>query len=82
MLRRTAGTPAVLVEAAYLSNPAEADLLADPGVQDAEAQAIAAAVERWFETDDPGSGFMDPLPRGDESSGGGTFANCKDPDLS
>jgi N-acetylmuramoyl-L-alanine amidase len=82
VLRRTAGVPSVLVEAAYLSNPAEADLLARPDVQTAEAQAIADAVERWFLTDDPGSGFMEPLFRGYGSSGGGTFTNCKDPDLS
>jgi N-acetylmuramoyl-L-alanine amidase len=66
VLRRSAeaGVPAVLVEAAYLSNPAEADLLARRDVQTAEAQAIANAVERWFLTDDPGSGFMEPLFRG------------------
>ena len=53
-----------------------------PTLSAAEAQAIADAVERWFLTDDPGSGFMEPLPRGYGSSGGGTFANCTDPDLS
>jgi N-acetylmuramoyl-L-alanine amidase len=82
VLRRTAGVPSVLVEAAYLSNPVEAELLADEQVQTAEAQAIADAIERWFLTDDPGSGFMEPLFRGYGSSGGGTFANCKDPALS
>jgi N-acetylmuramoyl-L-alanine amidase len=82
VLRRTAGVPAVLVEAAYLSNPAEADLLARYDVQSAEAHAIAAAIRRWFLTDDPGSGFMEPLFRGYGDGGGGTFANCKDPDLS
>jgi N-acetylmuramoyl-L-alanine amidase len=82
VLRRTAGVPSVLVEAAYLSNPAEADLLAREDVQTAEAQAIADAVERYLLTDDPGSGFMEPLFRGYGSSGGGTFANCADPDLS
>jgi N-acetylmuramoyl-L-alanine amidase len=82
VLRRTAGIPSVLVEAAYLSNPAEADLLARPDVQSAEAQAIADAIERWFLTDDPGSGYMEPLFRGYASSGGGTFANCNDPELS
>jgi N-acetylmuramoyl-L-alanine amidase len=82
VLRRTAGIPSVLVEAAYLSNPAEADLLARADVQTAEAQAIADAIERWFLTDDPGSGYMEPLFRGYGSSGGGTFANCNDPELS
>jgi N-acetylmuramoyl-L-alanine amidase len=82
VLRRTAGVPSVLVEAAYLSNPAEADLLARDDVRTAEAQAIAEGIERWFLTSDPGSGFMEPLFRGYGSSGGGTFANCEDPDLS
>jgi N-acetylmuramoyl-L-alanine amidase len=81
VLRRTAGTPAVLIEAGYLSNPAEADLFARPEVQTAEAVAIARAVLRYLTTDEPGSGYMDPAFRGYGSSGGGTFANCRDPDL-
>jgi len=82
VLRRTAGIPAVLIEAGYLSNPVEADLFARPDVQTAEAIAIARAVLRYLTTDEPGSGYMDPAFRGYGSSGGGTFANCRDPALS
>ena len=82
VLRRTAGVPAVLIEAGYLSSPAEAELFARPDVQTAEAVAIARAVLRYLTTDDPGSGYMEPAFRGYSSSGGGTFANCRDPDLS
>jgi N-acetylmuramoyl-L-alanine amidase len=81
VLRETAGIPAVLIEAAYLSNPAEAALLAETLVRDAEAEAIAHGIERYFTTVDPGSGFQVPLFKGYGSSGGGTLANCKDPKL-
>ena len=82
VLRRTAGVPSVLVEAAYLSHPREAGLLARPDVQTAEAAAIARSIVRFLTTSDPGSGFMEPNFRGYGSSGGGTFANCTDPKLS
>lgn len=39
--------PAVLVEAAFLSNPAEAALLAQPPTRQAIAEAIGAGVESW-----------------------------------
>ena len=57
VLRHSEGLPAVLVEAAYLSNPPEARLLADPAVQSIEARAIAHGIIRFLTTDDPGSGF-------------------------
>lgn len=81
ILRRAAGVPAVLSEAAFLSNPAEAQLLADPAVQAAEAAAIARAVVRFLTTDDPGSGFVEPLPRTDQAGPGGGGAGCVDPPL-
>ncbi|HEX7095442.1 MAG TPA: N-acetylmuramoyl-L-alanine amidase [Acidimicrobiales bacterium] len=82
VLRRTAGVPSVLIEAAYLSHAREADLLARPDVQTAEAAAIARGILRYLTTDHPGSGYMEPNFRGYGSSGGGTFANCTDPKLS
>lgn len=57
ILRRTPGIATVITEAAYLSNPAEARLLADPAVQKVEAVAIADGIERYLTTTDPGSGF-------------------------
>lgn len=81
VLRRTAGTPAILVEAAYLGNPAEAEALATPEFQRIEARGIANGVVRWLTTDDAGSGYNTPIDRGFESSGGGTLNGCRDPKL-
>jgi N-acetylmuramoyl-L-alanine amidase len=81
VLRRTAGTPSVLVEVAYPSNPQEAELLSRSDVRTALAGAMARAIGRYFLTDEPGSGFQTPLFRGYGSSGGGTLVNCSDPAL-
>ncbi|MEQ1788620.1 MAG: N-acetylmuramoyl-L-alanine amidase, partial [Acidimicrobiales bacterium] len=54
ILRRSAGVPAVLAEAAFISNPPEEALLADPAFQAVEAQAIVDAVVRYVGTADPG----------------------------
>ena len=81
ILRRTAGVPAVLTEALFLSNPPEAELLARPEVQDAEAAALARAVTRYLTTDDPGSGFVEPYPRVDPAGPGGGGGGCVDPPL-
>jgi N-acetylmuramoyl-L-alanine amidase len=79
VLRGTHGITAVLSEAAFITNPTEATLLADPEVQQAEAQAIARAVARFVSTDDPGSGFTEPYPR--PSTGTGGTPSCTDPPL-
>ena len=56
--------PAVLVEAAYISNPPEEALLRREDVKDLMARALARAINRYITTDDPGSGFITkPLPR-------------------
>jgi N-acetylmuramoyl-L-alanine amidase len=81
ILRRTAGVPAALVEGAFLSNPPEADLLARPEVQEAEAAAVARAVGRFLTTDDPGSGFVEPYPRTEPAGPGGGATGCVDPPL-
>jgi hypothetical protein len=79
---RDAGVPAVISEALYLSNPAEAALLARPEVQQAEADALARAVARFLTTDDPGSGFVEADPRPEAAGPGGGAAGCVDPPLS
>jgi N-acetylmuramoyl-L-alanine amidase len=81
ILRRAAGVPSVLSEAAYVSNPAEADLLADRDVQGAEGAAIARAVDRFLTSDDAGTGFVEPYPRRDEAGPGGGPTGCVDPPL-
>jgi len=81
MLRRTKGTPAVLTEFAYLSNPAEAAIIATPEFQRLEADSISRGIVRWMQTKDPGSGYKTVRPRGVPGSSGGT-ANCVDPPFS
>jgi N-acetylmuramoyl-L-alanine amidase len=83
ILRITAGVPAVLSEALFLSaSDSEAALLADPAIQQAEAEAIARAVSRYVLTDDPGSGFVVPIPRTSPAGGGGGASGCIDPPMS
>lgn len=81
ILRRSAGVPAVLSEALFLTNPAEAELLARPEVQQAEAEGIARAVARFLTGDDPGSGFVEPYPRTEPAGPGGGTSGCEDPPL-
>jgi N-acetylmuramoyl-L-alanine amidase len=63
ILRRSAGVPGVLSEAAFITNAPEEDLLAQVDVQEAEATAIANGVQRFLTTDAPGSGFTEAYPR-------------------
>jgi N-acetylmuramoyl-L-alanine amidase len=80
ILRRTAGVPAVLSEALFISaSAAEARLLARPEVQRGEGEAIARAITRFLRTDAPGSGFVDSRPRGPE--GRAAYPPCIDPPL-
>lgn len=81
ILSRTAGIPAVLSEAAFISNPPEEALLADPGFQHLEAAALARAVVRFVTTQDPGSGFVEPYPRTEPAGPGGGATGCEDPPL-
>jgi N-acetylmuramoyl-L-alanine amidase len=79
VLRLSAGVPAVVVEALYLSNESEEALLRDPDVLEAQADALVRAIIRFVGTDDPGSGFVDPYPREDPPSG--PVVTCDDPPL-
>ena len=73
--------PAVLSEAAFISNPAEEALLADPAFQRVEAKALTDAIVRFATTDDPGSGFVTPYPRTEPAGPGGGRDGCEDPPL-
>ena len=77
VLRHPAGVPSALVEAAYLSNPPEARLLADPTVQAVEARAIADGIVRFLTTDDPGSGHRGTIVTGRILTTGSQH-DCKD----
>ena len=81
ILNRTAGIPAVLSEAAFISNPPEEALLVDPAFQAVEAAALTRAVIRFVTTADPGSGFVEPYPRTQPAGSGGGGAGCVDPPL-
>ena len=81
VLSRTAGIPAVLSEAAFISNPPEEALLVDPGFQAVEAGAFTRAVIRYVTTADPGSGFVEPYPRTQPAGPGGGASGCVDPPL-
>ncbi len=81
ILRRSAGVPAVLSEAAFISNAPEEALLVTPEVQAAEAEAFARAVVRFVTTADPGSGFVEPYPRTQPAGPGGGAEGCVDPPL-
>lgn len=81
VLRLTGGTPAALVEAAFISNAAEEQLIGDRAVQAGLADAMAQGVERFLTTDDPGSGYVDAYFRPSPVPSGGGNASCVDPDL-
>ena len=82
VLRRPAGVTSVLAEFAYISNPVEEELLNRADVQDGLAGAVRDAVDRFVDTDDPGSGFtLDPIFRGYGPSGAGRTTDCTDPAL-
>jgi hypothetical protein len=82
MLRQPGKVVSVLVEGAFISNPAEAELLARADVQKVEGEAIARGIVRYLTTQDPGSGFVEPYPRVDPPSTPGTSPRrCRDPEL-
>lgn len=77
ILRRPEMT-AALLEAMFISNPAEEDLLRRPDVQRTIAEAVYRALVRYITTRDPGSGFVDPIPRAPGPSGK-LHSACTDP---
>jgi len=81
VLRRTAGVTSALAELAFISNPPEASMLAQPEVQRVEGDAVARGILRYLTTNDPGSGFVEPYPRPPDRSAGGSSRPCKDPPL-
>ena len=80
MLRLPATVPTVLAELAFISNPAEAELLTRDDVREVEAQALARGILRYLRTPDPGGRFTEPYPRESTPGGGGT-ARCVEPEL-
>jgi N-acetylmuramoyl-L-alanine amidase len=81
MLRLPSQVVGALSEAAFISNPPEAALLARPDVQRVEGAAVARGIVRFLTTADPGSGFTAPQPRPDSPPPTGPPAPCRDPAL-
>jgi N-acetylmuramoyl-L-alanine amidase len=81
ILRNAEGVTTVLSEAAFITNPPEEHLLADPAFQQVEAGAISRAIVRYITTADQGSGFVTPYPRTEPAGGGGGPEGCNDPPL-
>lgn len=79
--RRTPDVTSVITEFLWVSNAAEANLLAGSAIRDAEATALARGVDRWFRTTNSGSGYLPDFVDTFDSGGGG-FENCVDPRLS
>lgn len=78
--RRTPDVTSVITEFLWLSNAAEAALLARSDVKNAEANAVATAIDRWYRTRNRGSGYLAPFVDNFDSGGGG-FEGCVDPPL-
>jgi len=81
VLRRSKGTPAALVEGAYISNPPEEGLLQRKDAQKAEGEAVARGILRYLRTNDPGSGFLPAFSSTAPAGDGGGATGCKDPAL-
>jgi N-acetylmuramoyl-L-alanine amidase len=81
ILRDAESVTTVLSEAAFITNPPEEHLLADPAFQHVEGEAISRAIVRYITTTDPGSGFVTPYPRTEPAGGGGGPEGCTDPPL-
>lgn len=62
VLRRTL-VPAVIVEGMFITHGAEERLLRRDDVREIYAEAVARGIRRYFETDDPGSGYKDPYAK-------------------
>ena len=78
--RRTPDIPSVISEYVYLSNPAEAALMASDAMVEREVDAIVRAVVRWYWNTDT-SGRVGATLTADASTNSGGSDNCVEPDL-
>ncbi len=67
----------MISEALFIKNEPESRLLARADVRAGLAKAIATGVTRYLNTTAPGSGWRDPVPRGDPN--GLPDPRCTDP---
>jgi N-acetylmuramoyl-L-alanine amidase len=80
LLRRADTVPAVILEAAYMSGEAEAQLMTGEEFRAAEAAGIASGIERWLRTADAGTGYVDGFTLGG-SARSFDLDECDDPPL-
>ena len=80
LLRRADTMPAVILEAAYMSGEAEAQLMLGDEFAATEAEAIATGIERFLRTTDPGGGYLDGFTLGG-SARSFDLGACEDPPL-
>lgn len=81
ILRRSQGVVTVLTEAMYMTEIEEAEFLATDEAIEREADALMRGIDRYLNTDHPGSGYIDGLVfYGRLGTGGGT-EGCIDPAL-
>ena len=71
----------VLAELAYISNPSEALVLGTNEYRQAAAEALAVAIVRYIDTEDPGSGYIDQPRLAQLSGSTGGNDGCTDPVL-
>lgn len=81
VLRQPGSIVSALAELAFISNPAEAELVSRPEVQKVEGDAVARGIVRYLRGNEPGSGFTEPYPRPTPPGGGGGVGMCADPAL-
>ena len=81
VLRHRGDVPAVLAEFAYLTNPSEEELLADPAFVERQAGALADAIVLWFTTAAEGTGHVADQFDDQPIGGGGGIDDCVEPDL-
>ena len=77
---RMSTVPVVIAEGAFISSPAEEDLLRTSAFRQAYAEAVYRALVRFTSTDDLGSGFTDPYPRTIPSGSGAPLPTCRVPE--
>ncbi len=81
VLRRSKGTPGILVEGAFISNRAEEALLQRKDAQKAEGEAVARGILRFLRTPETGTGFLPAFSSTAPAGGGGGAKSCEDPAL-
>ena len=81
LLRHSGEVPAALSEFLFITNPVEAELLADPAFIEAEARVLAEAITVYFSTDAQGTGFVADQFDDQPIGGSGGVNGCVDPEF-